>query len=324
MNPFTSLGPGFLLVSFAFLLSAGRAFSATAYDTLEANFQKWKANHPHEYAFTYSRTCFCINPVWRVEVKGDSVVRVANISSAPGTPSALESYSMDSIFARIKAGLDKHPAKAQIRYNARLGYPEEAGFDQAPNVADDEYSLGVSDFIAATPADTLAFNYAKWKANRPAVYEYTYYRGLTCSCVYPTWRVKAHFDSVVQVGPRHPSPDTTRPNPDRQYYSIDSIFARIKLSLDSDPDEHSILYDFRRGFPIRAHFHMDTSLADAGYSYEVNEFTDLTVAVRPPRASSREAPRPGRTRGSVKGNARDLKGRATPPLGAGEVQLLRW
>lgn len=320
MKSFPSLGPGFLPVAFAILLSAGRAFSATAYDTLEANLQKWKANHPHEYAFTYSRTCFCNNPVWRIEVKGDSVVRVANISpSAPGTPSALESYSMDSIFARVKEGLDKHPAKAQIVYNARWGYPENAGFDPLANGADDEYYLNVFDFIAATPEDTLAFNYAKWKVHRPDRYAFTYSVGQTCSCVYPVWRVEARGDTVIRVTHRSGNSDTTRPNADLQSYSMDSLFARIRMALESHPDVHAIRYDAQMGFPETAHFYPDTSLMDAGITYTVAEFANLTVSIRPLRRPAREAWGMGRDRLAQGARGRDLRGRTSPRIGAGPV-----
>jgi hypothetical protein len=153
MNPFLSFRPGFVPAAFIFLMSANRAFSATAYDTLEANRQKWNADHPHEYAFTYHLSCYCITPVWRVSVEGDSVVRVENISaSAPGTPSDLRSYSIDSIFARVEAGLDAHPVSARFRYNARWGYPEEASFNKSLEIADDEYSYNVTEFTDLTVA----------------------------------------------------------------------------------------------------------------------------------------------------------------------------
>jgi Family of unknown function (DUF6174) len=324
MKPSLSLRFRFAQSVFAFLLLAGRAFSATAYDSLEENRQRWNANHPHEYAFTYRISCFCNNPVWRVEVKGDSVVRVANISpSAPGSPSALESYSMDSIFGRIKQGLDKHPARTQIRYNTRLGYPEQAGFDLASNVADDEYYISISDFIAATPADTLAFYYAKWKAHRPDRYAYTYSRGLTCSCVYPVWRVEARGDSVIGVTQRYPTLDTILPEADLRFYSMDSIFARVQAALDSGPDAHSIRYDTAMGFPVQAYFDQDRLIVDAGYSYNVTEFTNLTVAIGVPSPASRGRSGMGWGMGRETGAGRDLKGRKALGSGVAPVFPLR-
>jgi hypothetical protein len=139
-----------------FLLSLAfphRAASATAYDSLTENNAKWKANRPARYAYTYSRSCFCIIDFVRVEVDGDSVVKVAfkdSISIMPRTLNEPSYYSPDSIFARVKADLDKNPYGHDIRYNALLGYPESAGFDPKQNVADDEHTYVMDEFVDLT------------------------------------------------------------------------------------------------------------------------------------------------------------------------------
>jgi hypothetical protein len=153
MNPPSLRNPGIACFILGVLALAGRAVSATAYDTLEQNYAKWKTHRPARYAYTYGKSCFCPLLTWRVEVSGDSVVKVSlkNFSGDTTRPSANPQYfSPDSIFARIKAGLDAKPDSASIRYDSLLGYPASAIFDPRIHTSDDEYSIGMMDFVDAT------------------------------------------------------------------------------------------------------------------------------------------------------------------------------
>jgi hypothetical protein len=141
--------PRFALFVLGIMNLAIGSFSATAYDSLEENYAKWKANRPGRYVYIYRTFCFCTYAPLRIEARGDSVIAVSpNLTSDDSTQSASNAqyYSPDSIFARIKIELDAKPFRTEIRYHAQLGYPERAYFDYSANVADDEHSYGMYDF----------------------------------------------------------------------------------------------------------------------------------------------------------------------------------
>ena len=144
----------FALIAMEAGLLTGRALASTAYDSLTEYQAKWKASHPDRYAFTYENVCYCIPVSWRVEMNGDSVVRISATSKYTGIdttpPADPRKYSPDSLFARIKTGLDAKPYRTDIRYNPLLGYPESAYFDPLANVADEEYGFTMMEFETVT------------------------------------------------------------------------------------------------------------------------------------------------------------------------------
>ena len=104
----------------------------------------------------------------------------------------------------------------------------------------------------------------------------------------------------------------TRPSANPQYFSPDSIFARIKTALDAKPDSASIRYDTLLGYPALASFDPRIHTFDDEYSYSMFEFADATpVAARAPRPSAPASP--------GKEAARDLAGRAVKGRGAGAI-----
>lgn len=298
--------------SVAILLFAGRGLAATASDSLQENYAKWKANHLRHYAFTYMVSCnFCVPPKWRVESIGDSVVRVANENPAdPSRPQAnLQHYSLDSVFSRIRAALDSGPHQVKTRYNPQLGYPEEAAFIQPPNMADGDYTYYLTRFeelAAATAYDSLAENFAKWKANRPVRFSYVYQR--TCFCSTTPLRIEVRDDSVIAGSPNLNSDDSTQSITDPQFYFPDSVFARIKRDLDKKPVRAVIRYNAQLGYPESAYFDPSANVADEEYGYGMNAFKERTPTgvKRPPAALV-----PLRSQA-----ARDLNGRTLARPGA--------
>jgi hypothetical protein len=144
--------PGRIAIfALAILALAGRGSAATASDSLAENYAKWKAHRPQSFAFTYLRgehLCHsCGTPIWRVEENGDSVVRVTPLSAIPADPGGgLQSYSLDTIFARIKTQIDAGHYRVEVLYNALLGFPEKVTFNHPPDVEFGTFIWSISDF----------------------------------------------------------------------------------------------------------------------------------------------------------------------------------
>ncbi len=162
--------------------------------------------------------------------------------------------------------------------------------------------------FSATANDTLAENQAKWRAHRPERYAFTY--TLRCFCIIPKVLVEAHGDSVVRVTDLDAN-GFAKPEANPQYYSMDSIFARMRVALDRKPGYHAIRYNDPLGYPDSAYFDGAALVSDDEYTETITEFEDLSVAIR--------RPPPPHARLSGFRIRRDLSGRAVLRHGAGPV-----
>src|SRR6185436_5082013 len=149
--------PIFSLLSLitALALPSLAAPSATVTDTLQQQWAKWRAGRPPHYTYELSYVCFCSpSDRWRVEAEGDSVIRVVPIGGNLGYWPTLQSYSIDSVFARIRRDIDTKPAHIHIGYDETYGFPASAMVDPDAGMADEEYGYAVSNF-KLVPLSTL-------------------------------------------------------------------------------------------------------------------------------------------------------------------------
>jgi hypothetical protein len=165
--------------------------------------------------------------------------------------------------------------------------------------------LAAGPAASATASDSLAENYAKWKANRPQSFAFTFVSTvyLCHSCAGENWRVEQNGDSVVRVTFLSPMD----PGWEKQSYSIDTLFASIGKALD-DGRRVEVDYDARLGFPEKTTRYPMPDPGYGSYTEYVSEFTDHTVSARiPARPSSGPA---------FAARARDITGRAVPRQGS--------
>jgi hypothetical protein len=154
---------------------------------------------------------------------------------------------------------------------------------------------------AADAYDTLEANRKHFKENHP--YHYTFVYENSCYCRPKSWLVEMAGEKVVQASIHHFVDDTTRPSADLQYFSPDSIFARVKAALDSKPARIDIRYDAALGFPAYVSVDPSARIADEEYGFGMDLFSVVITAARP---WGPQALRP------AGGPAYDLKGRPAP------------
>lgn len=116
-------------------------------DRLESNLDRWRANRPAVYQFTFRNRCFCAGtePVV-ITVEGDSPVDVSPAEGGGSPPLPDSTYrTIEGLFDQLREWRDRDPADFRMEFHARLGYPTEAFFDFRKNVADEELGFEITD-----------------------------------------------------------------------------------------------------------------------------------------------------------------------------------
>ena len=119
---------------------------------------KWKSANISHYRFQLSIQCFCMfylnhMPV-TVEVQDGEIVSIID-SSGTVIPSENENYkdisrfaTVDRLFSTLRANLGSRADEFTVTYDFRYGFPTEIRIDRSKNIADDEWALNVSGFVA--------------------------------------------------------------------------------------------------------------------------------------------------------------------------------
>lgn len=115
---------------------------------LTAPRMRWEENEPAAYAYTVSRHCFCAGGPVHVVADRDSVVS-AVAEPGRGLPEILpdiQIYSMDSLFAEVQSASARDAHSRRLSFDATYGFPDSVAIDFSAQMADEEYSLVITDF----------------------------------------------------------------------------------------------------------------------------------------------------------------------------------
>ena len=119
-------------------------------EQLDAARQRWAANGPSEYEYTYAMTCYCppesLRPVL-VRVR-DGVVIALYYGNFPGgeLPSYEGEWTIPDQFARIQRYIDAGAKTLEVEYHPVTGVPISVSVDPIPNAIDDEHGFTISSF----------------------------------------------------------------------------------------------------------------------------------------------------------------------------------
>ena len=103
---------------------------------------RWQAYGLKNYSIEQKRVCFCRFPhgFVRLTVKDNKIVSGIDLTTDLPVPMETLQYyqTIDALFRWIKETQALNPARLEIEYHTRFGYPEKIAFDYSPGVADDE------------------------------------------------------------------------------------------------------------------------------------------------------------------------------------------
>jgi len=134
------------------LLGCGGSDSNDVLDDLNANRTKWESANIDNYQFEYQISCFCTEETILprlVLVESSQVTSQTIIEGNIALPlDDAYTESIDSLYQLIS--LEESRAESlSVKYDPELGYPTEIKVDINEQTADDEYTLTISNLIAA-------------------------------------------------------------------------------------------------------------------------------------------------------------------------------
>ncbi len=110
----------------------------------------WRAEHVRDYRFVWQQQCFCLadarQPI-RVTVRNGEIVAATDVDGAPVSDDVRRGLkTIDELYdAAMKSPCDA----AQVRVEATdAGVPAHIYVDPQSSVADDEFDVTVSEFVA--------------------------------------------------------------------------------------------------------------------------------------------------------------------------------
>ncbi|MDZ7361234.1 MAG: DUF6174 domain-containing protein [candidate division KSB1 bacterium] len=103
---------------------------------------RWKACNFRNYSIEQKRICFCAfrHGFVRLTIKNNKIVEGVDLTNQQPLPQETLQYyqTVDEVFAWIEETKAMKPARLEVEYDARFGYPKKIAFDYSEGVADDE------------------------------------------------------------------------------------------------------------------------------------------------------------------------------------------
>ena len=127
--------------------AGGQATPAEVEMALKKAEALWAAKKPATYEFTVALGCFCALP------PSPPAFRVTNGVAMPVGTLADEHRrtlsnldTVDKQFNRLREVLARKPYKIAVQFDTQWGYPVSADIDMVQHIADDEWTLRVTNF----------------------------------------------------------------------------------------------------------------------------------------------------------------------------------
>jgi len=147
-------GPAFARIAVLVALSAGcqtHAASCPDDPSAAAAYAAWTARHLTDYRFVWQRTCFCLPDAVQPIVVTVHHGEIVSATDRAGTPVSADIrndlLTIDALYRRAAAA---RCTADEVRVTASQdGVPANFFIDPRRGVADDEYSVAISEFSAA-------------------------------------------------------------------------------------------------------------------------------------------------------------------------------
>jgi hypothetical protein len=113
---------------------------------------RWRAYGLKNYTIEQKRLCFCAFPHGFVKlvVKDNKIVAGLDLANGQPVPAEILQYyqTVDSLFVWIEEMKALNPARLEIEYDSRFGFPKKISFDYRSQIADDELWIEIQSLQA--------------------------------------------------------------------------------------------------------------------------------------------------------------------------------
>lgn len=252
----------------------------TKLEELNAARDLWQDTRPDSYAMRVSMSCFCardfLEPFVQ-NVEGDTVVSLEyapDASVLPGSPvpDGLELPTVDGLFAKIEAALQRGADTVDVSYNPNNGVPERVFINEVEGLLDAGVGYFVQLVEMPTPDGTLLeeLNDARdrWEEYRAQSYKMQ----LTISCFCPAefrgpFIVDVTGDTIVskEFAPEAEVQPGTQVVAD--LITVDGVFNEIEEAIRASAFRIDASYNPVTGVPEEVFIDRDTLIADEEIGY---------------------------------------------------------
>lgn len=216
---------------------------------LDAAVEAWERGDRSDYAYIYLRTCQCAEP----EPQGPNTVFVVdgNINSVEhfGSREALEGFSADDLFDRIRQAVTDG-GEVAVTYDQTTGFPSSINLDLQAGSDDDPLILEIHSFLSFAEHRTrLTDARTRWQAAGLADYHIIYQAPST-----DLVEVEVR-DGVAAGGSGSALPERI----------VADFFDELDAAIAERPDSIAIAYDQNLGYPT---------------SYRVEQLSDRRAVIQ--------------------------------------------
>lgn len=109
---------------------------------------EWKSQNIANYEFTLTKMCFCAftTPV-KVVVKDHKINAIQDSLTGAALDYPKEWFqTIDELFSWIEEARANKPELLVVKYDAQYGFPAEIQYDYSKMMADEEFSLTITNF----------------------------------------------------------------------------------------------------------------------------------------------------------------------------------
>jgi hypothetical protein len=208
----------------------------------------WRSGDRSDYSYVYIRTCSCVEP----EPQGPNTVFVVDgdvdVVEHFGSREALEGFSAEELFERIREAIDDGREIA-VTYDEATGLPSSLNLDLRAGPDDDPLILEVQSFLSyAEHLAALADARALWKAAGLDQYQIRY---------------EEPSVGLVEVDVRD-GVATASTGPASFERTVTDFFDELDAAIAQRPDVIVVEYDSDLGYPT---------------SYRIEQLSDRRIVV---------------------------------------------
>jgi putative hemolysin len=116
---------------------------------LDAAEARWVAAGIRSYTIVEEPRCFCPATVHTVTVTDGVVADMVSESKDESFVSTLGPWTVEELFAAIRASIDEGAVEVRVTYDAITGVPLDVWVDRERMLADEEWGVAVTSFVPA-------------------------------------------------------------------------------------------------------------------------------------------------------------------------------
>lgn len=229
---------------------------------------RWREKGYEDYTFVVKSNQGSISYEARYTVVGGEVIAMEKISAYPEFVEPPAELTIEDLFDRVGSAIEQDAVVIDADWNAANGYPDRAFIDIALELADEERSWTIEEFIPTSPA-AVKFLAARqqWEDAGLANYSFEvlmFTRFGTQEVRYTVVDEEATTAEVLS--------DPVVPSPDPEPRTMEYFFDKIIRALEVGAADVSVDYDARNGHPTRVSIDYELFIADEEEYWNIREF----------------------------------------------------